>query len=396
MSANTILYWLILINLANYIERWMAASLMTSVKQELGLNHTYAGLILSAFMFGYFLASPIFGILSDRISRTRLISVGTIFWGIASTVFALASSAWQLVALRCFIGVGESTQASSSQPMVMDLFNQKDRIRAVTWLSATIPLGSALGYVLGGVFADTIGWRMAFLVVGFFGIGFGLIGLFFKDPRRLDPDRQSLNSNQIFNDIKSLFGQRRFINLVFGYTAFTFVIGALAGWMPHYLVSHRGFDTVKAGTLFGGVTALTGTIGTLFGGWIYSRLSRPKLFFGVTHVIGLILCILSFQILRTDLFFVTLGFAELFLFATQAPVNLLILESVPQWLRGVAVAFCLFTIHILGDFISPTIVGIFADLFDLEKALMVLPIILFLGLGFYLKALRQPSQAKAP
>jgi sugar phosphate permease len=277
----------------------------------------------------------------------------------------------------------------------MDYFPKKQHYIPITLISASIPLGAAMGYILGGVLEQSIGWKSTFLYVGFVGFCVALFGFFFKDARPTRDGNNKLNWSQLKKDVSILWKNPTYKQFVFGYTAFTFVVGALASWMPHYLTATRDIEPSKANILFGAITAGTGTVGTLLGGWIFEKLDHTPAFFKFNIGVGLVFCMLCFYIEDNNLFLLVLGISELLLFATQAPVNLRIIQCVPAHLRSTAAAMCVFIIHLLGDLISPAIVGFIADITNLEFALKILPAVLLLAYGLYTKDHPQHQMAKS-
>ena len=96
MQAKRTLWLLTLLSLTNYIDRWIIAAIMPPMQAELRLSNTQSGFVMSAFMLGYFLTSPIFGYLADRMSRIKLVMVGTGVWSFASGLSGISRSFTQI------------------------------------------------------------------------------------------------------------------------------------------------------------------------------------------------------------------------------------------------------------------------------------------------------------
>src|SRR5579872_1661862 len=105
MQSKRILIFLTLLSLINYIDRWIVAAVIPAMQDDLNLSNTEAGLIMSAFMLGYFVTSPLFGYLTDRTNRIRIIFVGTSLWSLATIFSGLGRSAWQIIISRTTVGV---------------------------------------------------------------------------------------------------------------------------------------------------------------------------------------------------------------------------------------------------------------------------------------------------
>src|SRR5262245_48872396 len=90
-TARRALAILTLINLFNYLDRFVVSSLVESLKKsELHINDTQAGLLMTGFIVVYMLASPFFGVFGDRLSRTKLIATGVTVWSLATGLGGLA------------------------------------------------------------------------------------------------------------------------------------------------------------------------------------------------------------------------------------------------------------------------------------------------------------------
>src|SRR5262245_22301334 len=173
-----------LLNFLNYIDRFILAAVLPQMQKDLGLTNTQAGLLATAFLLAYFLTSPIFGALGDRGSRTRLMAIGVSLWSLATAATGVMRTFGQLMFARSFVGVGEAAYATISPALLSDYFPRSLRGRAFAIFYVAIPVGAAVGYLLGGLIEPALGWRAAFYVVGLPGIVMSLLALTLADPPR--------------------------------------------------------------------------------------------------------------------------------------------------------------------------------------------------------------------
>src|SRR5213594_2031114 len=130
-TARAGLLILTLINLFNYLDRWIVAALAESMKHsELQLSDTQLGWLMTGFIVVYMLAAPLFGSLGDTRSRTRLIGLGIGIWSVATAVAGLARSYASLFAARAAVGVGEAAYGTISPALLADYFPRQRRGRA--------------------------------------------------------------------------------------------------------------------------------------------------------------------------------------------------------------------------------------------------------------------------
>src|SRR5262252_4650120 len=172
MERRAAYYGLVVVtlNFLNYIDRYILSAVLPRMQSELSLTNTQAGLLATAFLFAYFITSPIFGALGDRLSRTRLMAVGVSAWSIASAATGIMRGFVRLMIARSSVGVGEAAYATISPALLSDYFPRSQRGRAFSIFYVAIPLGAAVGYLMGGLIEPVWGWRAAFFVVGLPGI----------------------------------------------------------------------------------------------------------------------------------------------------------------------------------------------------------------------------------
>ena len=111
-GARVALTLLLLINLFNYIDRYVLAAVLPRIKSDMlgGDPHsdTKLGWLATAFLVSYMITSPIFGWLADRFSRWMLVGCGVILWSLASGESGRASAFSILLITRLFVGIGEA------------------------------------------------------------------------------------------------------------------------------------------------------------------------------------------------------------------------------------------------------------------------------------------------
>jgi MFS family permease len=377
------------LNMLNYLDRYVMSGVLTPLQKDLHLGDAEGGWVASAFMLGYFLSAPVFGYLGDRYPRKYLMLAGVMVWSIATAASGLADSFTELVSIRIFVGVGEACFVTMGPSWISDLFAVPRRNTAITLFYVAIPFGSAIGFTIGGWFAEQSDWRHAFLFAGLPGILFALSLLFLREPRRGEADGTATQGIDLpktsLADILGLLRSRRYHLLVWGYTAQTFSIGAFGIWGPTFLNRVHQLPLGQASTLFGAMLAGAGLLATLLGGLIATHLRRktPAGYVWVmafSLVAALPACAFALMVGDATLSLIGLGASMFFLFLPTGPVTSEILEIVPIHLRATGVALCTFIMHLFGDWGSPTIVGAISDWTgSLQKGVLILPLVLMIG-----------------
>jgi MFS family permease len=233
-GARSALALLLAINLFNYIDRYVLAAVLPKVGEQFGVGKRDQGLSTSMFLITYTVIAPLFGWLGDRWSRWKLIAIGVILWSLASGGTGLATSFALLLLTRALIGVGEGAYGPVAPSLISDLFPVGRRGGVMAWFYMAIPVGSALGFVLGGYMAENFGWRWAFYVVVPPGILLGVLALLMRDPPRGAADEVASHVPKV-RDLTRLLDIPSYVLNTLAMTCMTFAFGGVAVWMPSYL-----------------------------------------------------------------------------------------------------------------------------------------------------------------
>jgi MFS family permease len=370
-------------NLIDYVDRYVLNAVLPEIQATFSMNDTQGGLLASYFLISYSAFSPFVGWAGDRYRRTYLLGIGVGIWSLATVGTAFADSANHVGLARAFLGIGEATYGVLAPALLADVFARGARSRVMSFFTLAIPLGGALGLIIGGLIGKhgggwipgMEGWRVAFLISGIPGLIAAIVAFFLPEPVRgasegVDPAKLKAAERQGASgaDYRDLLVNSSYTYSVFGMAMFTFAIGALGLWAPSFLTDVKGFEKVKATSTLAGITAISSILGMSVGGWLGDKLGKknPKWLFWIpgtamfAAIPFLILALLS----KSEP--VTLGslfIAEMFLFMNIGPCNAVIANVIPPTLRSAAFAISLFSIHFLGDVWSNPLVGYFSDTF---------------------------------
>jgi len=389
-GARRTLVLLLVLNLLCYLDRYILSAVEPLIHQEF-LPHdpdakAKIGLLGTAFLISYMVTSPIFGWLSDRMSRWIIIAFGVAVWSLASAGSGLAVTFAMLMATRIFVGVGEAAYGPAAPTILSDLYPIERRGIILAWFFAAIPVGSALGYMFGGSVGAAWGWRWPFYLVGIPGLILTVVCLFMRDPRRGKKEKQP---HPGLKDYLGLLRIRSYTINVAAQTAMTFAIGGLSFWAPSYIYSYRHQGKLEEVTfIFGLITAVAGLGATLVGGWLgdYFAKKHPGAYFYVSAVGMLIAfpCTVGMLVLPFPLAWVAIFFAVFFLFFNIGPANTAIANVTAPAVRASAYAFNIFVIHALGDAISPFLIGVVADRWNMNAGFFVVSLTMLAAGLFWL------------
>jgi MFS transporter, Spinster family, sphingosine-1-phosphate transporter len=393
VSAGWGLAILTLINLFNYLDRFIVASLFESLKHsELAPSDRELGFLMSAFLIVYMLAAPVFGALGDRRSRPRLIAFGVACWSLATALSGLVGSYFALILARASVGIGEAAYGTIAPSLLSDYFPVSRRGRVMAIFFCAIPVGSALGYVVGGFVDAHFGWRTAFFVAGTPGLILAALCLLLPDPPRgqqdaqapggATPGRTTLAASTLAMTLatyRRLILDRPYRLTVLGYAAYTFAVGGLGAWMPAFLERVRGMPEKEATMGFGAIVVVTGFVGTFAGGWLgdyCTRYSRHAYMWlcGFSMLLATPFVWAALTTAATTAYTVYMVIAQFLIFLSTGPINAAIVNMVSPLERASAIALSVLAIHLLGDVVSPPIIGAISDVTSLGQAVKIVPI----------------------
>ncbi len=424
------------LNFLNYLDRFIVAAVLPRISLDLGLSKLEGGLLATVFLLGYFLTSPLFGLLGDRMARKYLITFGVLTWSVATIASGLSYSLVTLIIARAVVGIGEASYATLAPTIIDDITPPEKKGKMLAIFFVAIPIGSAAGYLLGGYIQARWGWREAFFVGGGPGVLLALVCLLIDEPKR----KLSKATTKLTEVVGSLMRIPLYRRAVLGYCAHTAAIGAFAYWAPTFLSERFASELgtpLPVGTIltkveaaermekilgsanfwFGVVTVLAGALGTVIGGRMADRAIRglPAIPPDADHThlanrlaanaqlkvcaigvaIAFPLTAAAFLVPDAWMFFVLAGIAEVGLFMSTAPINAILLRTAPAVMRASAMAVAIFTIHLFGDLWSPSLLGLFLDHLPIVLGMMALPALFAIAAAVWWPRRREAAQSSS-
>jgi len=389
--ATTALVLLTIVNLLNYIDRYVVPAVFESLKRsDLHPTDAQLGWLMSGFLLVYTLAAPVFGRLGDTGRRPRALAAGVALWSAATALGGVAWSYLSLLAARAMVGVGEAAYGTIGPSLLADHFPPKSRGRALAVFFTAIPVGAALGFMIGGFVDHHWGWRRAFFVAGIPGLLLAALVARLHEPPRGASDAGAGDASRTPPPwaarpaLEALWANRAYRLTVLGYAAYTFALGGIATWMAPFLERVRGLPGNVATVRFGGIVVLTGLVGTFAGGWLgdalLTRTRQAYLWLsGIATLLAAPLFYLALASTAPAVYWSAMVGAELLMFCSTGPINTVIVNVVPAGIRASAMALSMFAIHAFGDVPSPALVGAISDRSSLGLAVLILPAAALVG-----------------
>ncbi len=403
--AWIVLIVLTMLNLLNYMDRMVISVAMESIKADLGFTDTQLGALQSIFLLSVGLLTLPAGVLIDKWSRKKAVSLMAIVWSAATVATGLASSFGALLVSRFGCGSGEAGFQPGGTSWVSVVFPKKERAKANGILLMGGALGAIAGMVLGGILITKTGsWRPVFLIFGIPGIILGLLTLFLPDVGARDES----GLKNIFRDLLDLFKVKSFFYIALSQGFYMVVAMTTMSWTVALMMRAYGLNEAKAGMLQG-VIAIPVILMPIIGGIIADRMQarwrhgRP-LFTGISSLLGITTYAAMFMsagLVPLELYCVILVISSATFTAPVALFQVINMDVIPLGKRGIAASMLALISFLVFSWWGSMLVGKVSDslgggVFGLKMALLCLcPIGLFASVTAFMCCKTYPEDSEA-
>jgi MFS family permease len=365
-QRTSVLVLCFLLYMINFMDRQVLSAVLEPMKIDLGLTDTQAGILQTTF----FLSMAVLGIpaayLVDRWSRRKTLSLMAIIWSAFTYFTGLGRSFLGVLLPRMVVGVGEAGFPSASTAMLSTVYPQKVRSRVLGIFNASIPLGSAMGALLGGYLsANYGGWRTPFFVFAVPGVILGVLAFFLKDYKSVVVMDEQGKRTGFWSSVAALFKIPTLRWVYIGYAMHMAMTFSFAAWGAAFIMRAQGVSEAKAGMILG-LSALVGIIGAPLGGVIadlwQKKNKKGRIYTPV--VASTFASVLLFAALFLDL--KGPGFALIMIWGIFAVLGIPAVNSISQdvvgpGLKGVAWGMGGVIMMVCGAAWSPWAVGAISD-----------------------------------
>jgi MFS family permease len=385
--SNYVFMLLFLLYMFDYIDRMVVTSMFTSIERDWGITHTQSGMLVSAVYWAIVLLTFPVSILVDRWSRTKTIGVMAIMWSLATALCALTGNFVQLFMARLLIGVGEAGYAPGGSAMISGLYPIDKRARMMGIWNASIPLGSAIGVLLGGMIAVKLGWKHAFGIVAIPGLIVAILFLFVKDYKTVDLSFFDKSQKRVKMEKKDMV--REFITkpsvifTYFGMAAVVFVTTSMLTWLPTYFEKVREIPQEKAGQMASAVMLLA-LIGAPLGGfltdkWQKTRDNARMIYPALSTLLSGVVLFIALAFLKGAIQYAVLLVFGILILSFISGAAAVTQDVIHPGLRASSYAIAVVVQNLIGASTAPIVMGKIYDLTNIQTALSILPFVLIVG-----------------
>jgi len=358
----------------NYMDRYMLAVLLPSIKTDLALSDTQIGFITGiAFTLFYATLGIPIARLADRKSRRTIVAVAVMVWSLMTALCGLALNFVQLAFARVLVGVGEAGATPPSHSLLADVFPKAERAGALSIISLGAPVGILAGFLLGGWLATQYSWRIALFTVAVPGmlLGLGLLR-WLPDPRRGAADgvattRAEDSASLPFRvTMWALLRNATFRHVSIGTGLYTCVWLGVVQWLPSFYMRSFDLSLAEVSTWLAFILSGSQILGMLGGGYLADRLGRTDLRWYAWLPAGAILGSLpmfAFALLAEHATVALLAMFPPFMVSVmQGPASFATIQGVSDVrMRATAAALMLLITNLIGGLFGTQAVGILSD-----------------------------------
>jgi MFS family permease len=310
-----------------------------------------------------------------------------IMWSLATALCALTGNFVQLFMARLLIGVGEAGYAPGGSAMISGLYPIEKRARMMGIWNASIPLGSAIGVLLGGIIAVKIGWKHAFGIVALPGLVVSILFLFVRDYKTVDLSFVDKNSNLVRMErkdiIKEFVSKPSVLFTYFGIASVVFVTTSILTWLPSYFEKVRQIPQEKAGQMASTVMILA-IIGAPLGGhltdlWRKSKANARLLYPALSTLLSAITLFIALALLKGVAQYLVLLVFGILILSFISGAAAVTQDVIHPGLRATSYAIAVVVQNLLGASTAPIIMGKIYDITNIQTALSFLPLVLLIG-----------------
>ena len=373
--------WLLAVLLAvctiNYADRSVVGSVAEPLRRDLGLTDFQLGLLQGlSFALLYSILGIPFARLAERRSRVKIIAAATFIWSTMTVLCGAAANFLQLLLVRVGVGVGEAGFMAPASSLIGDHFPRERRAMAISIMMLGVPIGAFIGAASGGVIAESIGWRWAFVIMGAPGILLALVVFFgLKEPPRGMADGLSTEAvpplRQVAGDV---FSNPVFRHVLIGGTLAGFGLHGLGQFLGVYFARVHLLPLSEAGAIYGMETFISVGGGLLLGGALADRLGRRNLaWYALVPAIGLFLAgplyVLAFTSVDFWVNIVLIALAGICLLFHYGPGLAIVQNLATPRTRASSIAIYMLVVNLVALAFAPMLVGGLSDLFAHQEQL---------------------------
>ena len=352
--------------------------MLSAISADLNLTPAQSGSLVTWTLVGAVVGGIVFGALSDRYGRVRVLTWTIVLFAVFTGLCAIAQGYWDLLIYRTIAGIGLGGEFGIGMALAIEAWPAKHRAKAASYVALGWQFGVLAAALLTPVLLPHIGWRGMFVVGIFPAFVAWYLRVRLHEPEIFSQKQTALSTQKIskLESFKLLVKDKATTKVSLGVVVLTSVQNfgyyGIMIWMPNFLSKQLGFSLTKSGLW----TAVT-VCGMMAGIWIFGRLAdkigrKPSF---LLFQLGAVISIITYSQLTDPTAMLVAGaFLGMFVNGMMGGYGALMAEAYPTEARATAQNVLFNLGRAVGGF-GPVVVGAIVSAYSFSIAIAFLAVI---------------------